>query len=53
MRLGELRNIIREFDNKLVIMLSCYSDGRVYNLEFDMSNDNEMYFRIVDEDDEG
>lgn len=50
MRLGELRTITREFDNKLKIRLSCYDDTkgvRTYDLEFDMSNDNELYLRVV------
>lgn len=51
MRLGELRTITREMDNKLVVRLSCYDDlkgGTTYNLEWDMSNDNELYLRVVD-----
>lgn len=52
MRLGELRTITREFDNKLKIRLSCYDETQgvtTHNLEFDMSNDNELYLRIVKE----
>lgn len=52
MRLGELRTITRDFDNKLKIRLSCYDETKgvtTHDLEFDMSNDNELYFRIVDE----
>lgn len=50
MRLGELRTITREFDNKLKIRLSCYDETkgvRTYDLEWDMSNDNELYLRVV------
>lgn len=49
MKLGELRTIIKEFDNKLEIKLSCYDETKgvtIYDLEFDMSNDNELYFRV-------
>ena len=49
MRLGELRTIIREFDNKLIIRLSDYEHGTTHDLEFDMSNDHELYFRVVKE----
>ena len=50
MRLGELRTIVRDFDNKLMVKLACYDEVKgvtIHNLEFDMSNDNELYFRIV------
>lgn len=52
MRLGELRTISREFDNKLKIRLACYDTDkgcRTYDLDFDMSNDNELYLRVVEE----
>jgi len=55
MRLGEFRTLSREFDNKLKIRLSCYDEVKgvtTHDLEFDMSNDNELYFRIVDGDSE-
>ena len=51
MRLGEFRTLSREFDNRLKIHLACYDDDkgvRIFNLEFDMSNDNELFFRVVD-----
>lgn len=51
MRLGELRTITRDFDNKLQIKLACYDDIKgvtIHDLSFDMSNDNELYLRIVD-----
>ena len=50
MRLGEFRTIIRDFDNRLIIRLSTYDTVkgcRTYDLEFDMSNDNELYLRVV------
>lgn len=53
MRLGEFRTITREFDNRLKIRLSCYDEtkgGRTFDLEFDMSNENELYLRVVNED---
>ena len=53
MRLGELRTIIRDFDNKLEIKLSCYDEEKgvtIHDLDFDMSNDNELYFRVIRND---
>ena len=50
MRLGEFRTVIREFDNKLIIKLACYDETKgvtIHDLEFDMSNDNELYLRVV------
>ena len=52
MRLGEFRTLSRDFDNKLSIRLSTYDTVkgcRTYDLEFDMSNDNELYFRVIDD----
>lgn len=52
LRLGELRTITRDFDNKLKIRLACYDiekGCRTFDLVFDMSNDNELYFRVDDE----
>lgn len=49
MRLGEFRTIIRDLDNRLIIRLSTYDSVkgcRTYDLEFDMSNDNELYLRV-------
>ena len=51
MRLGELRTITRDFDNRLKIRLSVYDEtkgARTFDLEFDMSNDNELYLRVVE-----
>ena len=53
MRLGELRSITRDMDNRLVIRLSTYDtvEGcQTFDLEFDMSNDNELYLRVVKDD---
>lgn len=50
MRLGELRTKTREMDNKLIIRLACYDDikgVRTFDLDWDMSNDNEIYLRII------
>ena len=50
MRLGEFRTVTREFDNRLKIRLSCYDETkgvRTFDLEFDMSNENELYLRVV------
>ena len=50
MRLGEFRTKSREMDNKLKMRLACY-DGvkgvRTFDLDWDMSNDNEIYLRVV------
>ena len=53
MRLGEFRTMTREMDNKLIIRLSCYDTEKgvtTHNLEWDMSNDNEIYLRVVEDD---
>lgn len=50
MRLGELRTLSKEFDNKLMIKLACYDKDKgvtTHDLEFDMSNDNELYLRVI------
>lgn len=50
MRLGELRTLTREMDNKLIVKLACYDEFKgvtIHNLEWDMSNDNEIYLRVV------
>ena len=51
MRLGELRTITREMDNRLTVKLACYDEVKgvtIHDLEFDMSNDNEIYLRVVE-----
>ena len=53
MRLGEFRTLSREFDNRLVMKLACYDDEKgvtIHNLEFDMSNDHELYLRVVEDE---
>ena len=53
MRLGEFRTNTREMDNKLIIRLACYDETEgvtTHNLEWDMSNDNEIYLRVVKEE---
>lgn len=50
LRLGELRTITREFDNKLIVKVASYDTDKgviIYDVEFDMSNDNELYLRIM------
>lgn len=50
MRLGEFRTNTREMDNKLIVRLACYDDVKgvtIHNLEWDMSNDNEIYLRMI------
>ena len=52
MRLGELRTIIREMDNRLLIKVASYDTVKgviIFDVEFDMSNDNELYLRLVEE----
>lgn len=51
MRLGELRTLSKEFDNRLMIKLACYDKDKgvtIHDLDFDMSNDNELYFRVIE-----
>ena len=53
MRLGELRTRCRDLDNRLVVKLATYDTVRgveVFDLDFDMCNDGELYLRIVDSD---
>ena len=53
MRLGELRTKTRELDNRLMIRLACYDEVkgvRIHDLDWDMSNDNEIYLRVVEDD---
>lgn len=52
MRLGEFRTVTREFDNRLKVKLSCYDEVkgvRTFDLAFDMSNENELYLRVVND----
>ena len=51
-RLGELRTITRNFDNRLIIKVVQYTDkgNKIFDVAFDMSNDNELYLRIINED---
>ena len=53
MRLGEFRAVTKKMDNKKIVKLSCYDTEkgvRTFNLEWDMSNDNEIYLRIVNDE---
>ena len=53
MRLGELRTVTRDMDNKLVVKVSSYDPVkgvRIFDVAFDVSNDSEIYLRIVGED---
>ena len=50
MRLGELRNITRDMDNKLIVKIATYDTDRgveIFDAAFDMSNDNELYLRVI------
>lgn len=55
MRLGELRTALKDKDNKLFIKLSSYEDIRWdpsnYNLELDIVDDNNIYLRVVKNED--
>lgn len=51
MRLGELRTVTRDMENKLLVKVASYDTVKgvqVYDVAFDMSNDHEIYLRIVD-----
>ena len=49
MRLGELRTVTKDFDNKLIIKVVQYTDkgNKIFDVDFDMSNDNELYLRVI------
>ena len=54
MRLGELRTVTREMDNKLIIKVASYDSEKgvqIFDVAFDVCNDNEVYLRIVGEND--
>lgn len=55
MRLGELRTALRDKDNKLFIKLSSYEDIKWdpnnYDLELDIVVDNNIYLRVVKNED--
>lgn len=51
MRLGELRTVTREMDNKMIVRVAIYDTEkgvRTHDVAFDMSNDHEIYLRVVD-----
>lgn len=53
MRLGEFRTVTREMDNKLIVKVASYDSEKgvqIFDVAFDMSNDNEVYLRIVNGD---
>ena len=53
MRLGELRTVTKEMNNKLIVKVASYDTEKgvqIYDVAFDMSNDNEVYLRIIDGD---
>lgn len=50
MRLGELRTVTKDMDNKLIVKASTYDEEvgvQIFDVDFDMSNDNEIYLRII------
>lgn len=49
MRLGELRTVTKDMDNKLIIKAATYDEEigvQIFDVDFDMSNDNEIYLQI-------
>lgn len=52
MRLGQLRSITKDLDNRLFVYLSNYDDTgeHVQVLEVDIATDNALFLRVVDED---
>lgn len=51
MRLGELRSLTKDYDNRLFVELSNYEnlDAPTQRLEIDLITDKTIYFRVVDE----
>lgn len=51
MRLGELRSITKDLDNRLFVYLSNYGQNgeEVQVLEVDIATDNALFLRVVDE----
>lgn len=52
MRLGELRTVTKDMDNKLIVKAATYDEEvgvQIFDVDFDMSNDNEIYLRIQKE----
>lgn len=49
MRLGEFRTRTRELENKMIIRLSDYDNGKCYNVEIDMISDSEIFLRKMEE----
>ena len=50
MRLGELRTVTREMDNKLIVKVANYDTTKgveIFDVSFDISNNNELYLRII------
>ena len=53
MRLGELRTVTREMDNKLIVKVANYDTTKgveIFDVAFDISNNNELYLRIIRDD---
>lgn len=49
MRLGELRTITNDMDNKLIVKAVTYDKEvgvQIFDVDFDMSNDSEIYLQI-------
>ena len=52
MRLGELRTKTRDLDNKYKLKVALYDELKgvsIFDLEWDMMNTGEIYFRLIDE----
>jgi len=53
MRLGELRTVTRDMDNKLIVKVASYDTEkgvRIFDVAFDVSNDSEIYLRIINDE---
>ena len=56
MRLGELRTVTRDMENKLIVKAASYDSVKgvqIFDVDFDMSNDNELYLRIIGKGEDG
>lgn len=52
MRLGELRTVTKDMDNKLIVKVATYDTTKgvqIYDVAFDMRNDSEIFLRTIKE----
>ena len=52
LRLGELRSLLRDFDNKLFVKLCVYDScgNSFYDLDVDVVNDKCVFLRLIEEE---